>query len=304
MAASSGTIGHGLWQNKFLGCLSHQYWVISGSPGHFKGRTWRPCDHLAAALLSYKNLPFPLGQYYNCWSPANWFVIRKKPGHQQTWYLLNCSKYLICTASMFYSGQYVDMVTKRVCDIFTFPVQSESLRGWGNHGGMGTLLGLLSQCHLREWTARFTFFFCTWIINYRDLNTVGYIGLWNVLWQASGNDPSVHKTWSELDNCHCFVGHFFLNFYNSPVDKPKLGPKCPHSMILASVRAHYLSGCHLLHLHKLVVWSKKALQMTFKYTTGKKIFFILPSGHTPSTQNVLKTFSGRPKVNSEDVHKT
>ena len=48
---------------------------------------------------------------------------------------------------------------------------------------------------------------------------------------------------------------FFFNFYNSPVDKPKLGPKCPHSMILASVRAHYLSGCHLLHLHKLVVWS-------------------------------------------------
>ena len=41
MAASSETIGHGLWQKKFLGCQSDKYLVISVSPDRFIGRIWR-----------------------------------------------------------------------------------------------------------------------------------------------------------------------------------------------------------------------------------------------------------------------
>ena len=60
MAASSGTIGHGLWQNKFLGFHSDQYLVISGSPDLFIGRTWRPGDCLAAALHFWTTILVPL----------------------------------------------------------------------------------------------------------------------------------------------------------------------------------------------------------------------------------------------------
>ena len=42
VAASLVTIGHGLWQQKFSGCQSDQYSVISGSPDRFIGRNWRP----------------------------------------------------------------------------------------------------------------------------------------------------------------------------------------------------------------------------------------------------------------------
>ena len=51
MAAMSGTIGHGLWQNKFLGCPSDQNLAISGSPDRFTAHILRPGDRSAAALL-------------------------------------------------------------------------------------------------------------------------------------------------------------------------------------------------------------------------------------------------------------
>ena len=53
MAASSGTIGHGIWLKKFLGFQSDQYLVIPGSLNRFIGRIWRPGDRLAVALVHH-----------------------------------------------------------------------------------------------------------------------------------------------------------------------------------------------------------------------------------------------------------
>ena len=51
MAASSWTIGHGLWRKKLLGCQSDQYLVMSGWLNRFIGRIWRPGERLAVALV-------------------------------------------------------------------------------------------------------------------------------------------------------------------------------------------------------------------------------------------------------------
>ena len=54
IAALSGTIGHGVWQQQFLGYQSDQYLVIhvSGSPNRFIGSIWRPGACLATALIT------------------------------------------------------------------------------------------------------------------------------------------------------------------------------------------------------------------------------------------------------------
>ena len=64
MAASSWTIGHGLWRKKLLGCQSDQYLVMSGSLNRFIGRIWRPGERLAVALVYH---------YYT--APSNPFTL-------------------------------------------------------------------------------------------------------------------------------------------------------------------------------------------------------------------------------------